>query len=323
MKSQVALFISGVLVTLRIVFALYAVRSPTYVVQSAGVTPTVVSYLPAILRQSLLTPTSTTTPTPTSTPSATSTPTPTATTTLTPTPTATSAVPLFETVLLVANENGYADAPDHATLDLGTGDGEDFTVETFFYVSDLNYDPTVIDLLARKDGSYSLYISFNNGQPDWLSFRLWTAAGDMITLSYLTDLGLGWHHVAAVFDNEFTGSEDLLAIYLDGTRVANSADENIHVDWTPGLPNSTSVLLIGGVPFGTAGFTGLIEEIRFSDIVRYSGISYSVPALPFTSDSHTRALWHFDEAAGSTIFADSSNNSNVLTGHNGAQSHNP
>ncbi len=234
-----------------------------------------------------------------------------------------SSLSLFESVLLVANEGGYANAPDNASLDLGTSDGEDFTIEAFFYVSDLSYDDSYIDLLTRKDESYSLYISFNNGQFDWISFKLWTGDGGNVTLSYLTDISLGWHHLAVVFDNEYTSSEDLLAIYLDGSQVANSADEDIHVDWTPGIPNSSNELLVGGVPFGAAGFNGLIEEMRFSDIVRYSGTLYTVPTVPFSDDASTRALWHFDETAGSTVFADGSDNGNTLTGHDGAQTHNP
>lgn len=80
--------------------------------------------------------------------------------------------------------------------------------------------------------------------------------------------------------------------------------------------------MVGGVPFGKAGFNGLIEEMRFSDIVRYRGTSYSVPTEPFLNDANTRALWHFDETAGSTTFVDDANNTNILTGHE-AQTSNP
>jgi hypothetical protein len=45
--------------------------------------------------------------------------------------------------------------------------------------------------------------------------------------------------------------------------------------------------------------------------------------MPFVADVHTRALWHFDETAGSTIFADRSSNGNTLTGFNGAHTVNP
>jgi len=230
--------------------------------------------------------------------------------------------PLFETVLSINAESGYANTADNASLDLGTDDGEDFTIETFFHVSDLDYDDQFIDLLARKDHSYSLYISFNRDAPDWVSFKLWTGTDTFVTLSYISDLALGWHHVAAVFDNEFTEDEDLVAIYLDGKLVANSPDENIHVDWTPGILNSSSELLIGGVPSGSAGFNGLIEEMRFSDVVRYSGVTYAEPTAPFVNDTNTRALWHFNETAGLTTFVDDSDNDNTLTGHE-AQTQNP
>ena len=68
---------------------------------------------------------------------------------------------------------------------------------------------------------------------------------------------------------------------------------------------------------------GLIEEMRFSNIARYTGITYTVTTEPFASDSNTRGLWHFDETAGSTVFTDTSSAGNNLTGHNGAQTHNP
>lgn len=248
-------------------------------------------------------------------------PSPTSTATPTPTSTATP-LPLFGTVLSITVESGYADSPDNASLDLGREDGEDFTIETFFYVPDLNYDDDFVDMLIRKDHSYSLYISFNSGSPDWLSFKLWTGFDTSVVLSYASDLSVGWHHVAAVFDNEFTENEDLMAIYLDGNRVAYSPDENIHVDWTPGILNSSSDLAVGGVPFGKAGFNGLIDEMRFSDVVRYSDASYMVPTVPFAKDTNTQALWHFDEAAGSTSFVDDSSNTNSLAGHD-AQTSNP
>ena len=92
------------------------------------------------------------------------------------TPTSTpSSGSLFETVLLVADPGGYANIPDNASLDLGRADGEDFTIENFFYVSNLTDNDPVIDLVTRKDKSYQLHIKFNNVDPDWVSFRLWTA----------------------------------------------------------------------------------------------------------------------------------------------------
>ena len=56
-------------------------------------------------------------------------------------------------------------------------------------------------------------------------------------------------------------------------------------------------------------FRGLIDEMRFSNIVRYT--SNFTPAKRLKTDAHTMALYHFD-AVGSDILKDSSGN-----GHDG------
>ena len=56
-------------------------------------------------------------------------------------------------------------------------------------------------------------------------------------------------------------------------------------------------------------FAGEIDEVRVSDIVRYPTIFFKPSATPFTTDSDTRGLWHFDEGAGTTA-ADASGNQN-------------
>ncbi len=119
------------------------------------------------------------------------------------------------------------------------------------------------------------------------------------------------HHLAAIFDNEYTTSDDRIAIYLDG-RLKNSL-VGFDID---NLPNSTSGLYIGQYG-GSNLYCGWIEELRFSDIVRYSGNTYTVLSEPFTPDTNTRALWHFDEEAGSTSYSDSASYGNTLTGLNG------
>jgi hypothetical protein len=258
------------------------------------------------------------------TPSQTNTPTPTTTPTPTQTSTPTSTKePLFETVLYMPDETGYAAIPDNNSLDLGVGDGEDFTIDAFFYVPDLEYDDNFVDLITRKDESYSFYISFNNGNPDYITFEVWTTLFNTYKLSSkINEIPVGWHHVAAVYDNEFTESEDTLAIYLDGDRVAYSPEGTIQIDLTPGIPNSIRKLEIGGVQ-GGQGFYGYLEEIQLSSVVRYSGATYTVPTEPFVADADTRALWHFDETPGSTAFADASSYGNNLIGGDGAQTFKP
>jgi PKD repeat protein len=223
---------------------------------------------------------------------------------------------LFETALSLDGVDDYASAPDSASLDLGTSNTDDFTLETFFYVPDLTH--MGIGDLVWKPGAYGLYIIYNASTPDQLFFRIWSDSANFVSLRYDVNLSAGWHYVAAVFDNENTASQDFIALYLDGSSVASYTQ----ADWAPGLPNSTSALNIGGY-LGLYPTVGWIEEVRFSDIVRYSGTLYTVPTTPFASDAQTRALWHFDEAPGSTVLADSSGHGNTLTGQNGAHTGSP
>lgn len=243
----------------------------------------------------------------------TSTPTQTASSTPTSTPTAGT---LFETALSLDGIDDYASAPDASSLDLGTGSTDDFTIETFFYVPNLNNDTT--DTLVWKQGAYGLYVISSSTTQDRIIYRIYTDPVNYVYLIHFVDLSVGWHHVAAVYDNEYTDSQDLLALYLDGSQVSVGTN----VEWTPGVPNSSSSLYIGGYATVNPAI-GWMEETRFSNSVRYNNINYTLPSSPFSNDANTRALWHFDDQTGSTTFGDSSGNSNPLIGVNGARTGNP
>ena len=237
----------------------------------------------------------------TATPTATHTPTATATATTTPAPSA-----LFGRVLALDGVDDSASAADAAALDIGVGATDDFTIETFFYVPDeLN---STGDTLFEKAGAYALFITYRTATPDNIVARVWVTPVDYVTLSYPTHLTVGWHHLAFVFDNEWTDSADRLTIYLDGA-LATSAD---NVEFTPGIRNTAAALVVG------ASYAGRLEEARISDVVRYANNTYIVPSAAFAPDSATRALWHFDEAVGATVFNDASGHANTLTGVNGA-----
>ncbi|MFA5844443.1 MAG: LamG-like jellyroll fold domain-containing protein [Coriobacteriia bacterium] len=220
-------------------------------------------------------------------------------------------------VLALDGVDDYVAGTDRSAYDVGTGASADFTLETMFSVSDSAGSRT--GTLFHKNGAYSVYILLNvNGDEDRIIFRLWTGPGSSYTYIYHNvTLATGWHHLAAVFDNESTADTDLMAIYLDGSRVSQSSA----VEWTPGIPNSSSALNIGGY-MGINPFPGWLEETRISRCVRYSGGSYTVRSAPFATDANTLALWHFDEASGSRTFLDSSGAGNGLAGVNGAATYN-
>lgn len=206
--------------------------------------------------------------------------------------------------------NDYANIPDNTALDLGDQAGEDFTIEAFFYVPDEASDANQV--IFYKGSAYTLTINFNTATPDAIFTNIYTSPITSSQLLNTTDLTTGWHHVAVVYDNEWSETYDRLEIYLDGAVFAS----NSSFELTPGIYASTNLLSVGANS-GAAQFNGWLDEARFSDSVRYTG-AYTVPTSPFTSDGSTRALWHFDDTPCGSTFADSSGNANTLTAQNGA-----
>jgi len=104
-----------------------------------------------------------------------------------------------------------------------------------------------------------------------------------------------WHHIAATYD----GTN--LKIWLDGNLESTNSST---------LPNDPGTpAYIGWYTTGTDVFNGIIDEVRLSNIARYT--SNFTPATSLTSDGSTVALWKFDQSSGTTV-ADISGN-----GHRG------
>jgi hypothetical protein len=106
-----------------------------------------------------------------------------------------------------------------------------------------------------------------------------------------------------------------LTLYRDGNKDGQMAFA------TTGLADSTDSLLVGATLGHTGDWAylkGFVDEVRISDVARYSGDTPGVPQQPFTCDEHIRALWHFDEFEGTTTFRDKCGVNNSLVGYNGA-----
>ncbi len=213
-------------------------------------------------------------------------------------------------VLRLDGVDDYATTPDGPAVDLGLGADDDFTIEAFFYVAD--QANTTTDTLVWKQTAYGLYILFRADTPDTVIFRLWTSPIDYVYIYADVPLANGWHHLAAVFDNEHTADSDQAALYLDGAQVKTGGG----VDWTPGLYNSAGPLYVGAYA-GVNPLAGRLEALRLSNSARYTTAAYDVPAA-FAPDANTLALWQFDEPAGAASFADAAGHTAPLTGLNGA-----
>lgn len=112
-----------------------------------------------------------------------------------------------------------------------------------------------------------------------------------------------WHHIA-VTRSSSTGR---LTIYVDGVRDAYRTGPTGDISYRNGrstsFPNSDPFLVIGAEKHdaGSAypSYEGLIDEVRISNIIRYTS-NFTRPKGPFSPDSSTVGLYHFNEGSGTT-----------------------
>ena len=116
-----------------------------------------------------------------------------------------------------------------------------------------------------------------------------------------------WHHVAVT---RSSGGE--IRLFVDG--VADGSIGGVAGDLSypdNGQPdpgnncgtgpciNTDPFIVLGAEKHdarpGQLAFDGLIDELRLSTNLRYTG-NFTVPTTPFTADASTAALYHFDEA---------------------------
>lgn len=129
-----------------------------------------------------------------------------------------------------------------------------------------------------------------------------------------------WYNVCMVATT--SGSNTTVTFYINGVR------QQVQLNNTGSFLDSQTVsngAISTGTPFrmgsyGSQYWRGYMDNLRVSNINRYSGASYSVATSPFTSDANTQLLLICDGPNGSTTFTDSSgfartitNNSNNVT----------
>ncbi|NNF03009.1 MAG: T9SS type A sorting domain-containing protein, partial [Rhodothermales bacterium] len=108
-----------------------------------------------------------------------------------------------------------------------------------------------------------------------------------------------WYHVAVTWNT--AGN---MRIFLDGKLQSEVASE------VPLLGGEQQIAIGNGAADlwnqRFEGFRGMIDEVRFSVIERYTE-DFDLPTAPYESDEFTLALWHFDEGTGDEA-ADASGN---------------
>lgn len=105
-----------------------------------------------------------------------------------------------------------------------------------------------------------------------------------LTTSVVVNDG-AWHHVAIVFQ------AGAASVYVDGNRAAQSANAPV----TDG--DNTDVnkqFLVGGLWANGFDWTGAVDDVRISNVARYTGTTYTVPTAQHTADANAVHTWRLD-----------------------------
>lgn len=175
-------------------------------------------------------------------------------------------------------------APDSDSLDIG---GKAFTMEAWIMPT----GPQAGDgIIINKEDSYEMAVRAG----DQLMFAIQAGAWDWFGGGKPTVNE--WHHVAVTYDGTITQG------WLNGEEAPAGTEAN-NTDLGP----SDAPFQVGRrVCCGTTPFLGAIDEVRVSDIVRYTK-DFPLPTREFETDANTRVLWHFNEGSGIEIADDSGN----------------
>ncbi len=202
----------------------------------------------------------------------------------------------FSSYLSLDGSTDYADL-GNTTLLPG---GSDFTVEGWIRTCGSEgkiFDAREADSGAGLEigvsatGQFSVFMQGPGGVSDVTD-----------TLAPNTMSAIGWHHFALVHR-----APDVNQLMIDG---------RVFLEFTQAFMPFDG-FVIGRADNGAFGFfDGFIDEMRVSDMARYfDGFN---PQGPFSPDANTLALWHFDEAAGTSEFLDASPMANDLDAMAGA-----
>lgn len=112
-----------------------------------------------------------------------------------------------------------------------------------------------------------------------------------------------WHHIAVT---RRMGGE--MRIFVDGTLARGYSGSAGNISYRVGRsapwPNEP-YLVIGAEkhaydPNTYQSFSGWIDEVRISNVVRYT-CNFTPPNAPFTTDANTVGRYHFDEGTGTVV----------------------
>ncbi len=190
--------------------------------------------------------------------------------------------------------------PDSTDFTVGSGD---FTIEAYIRRTSQGSDEWFFVQSTGTTASTSIGLhigSSSSGYANRPSFR-YTEGSTGNELQGTTTLAANtWYHIAGVRQS------NTVRIYVNGVQ-ENSAS------YSGTINDSSAPVVIGAVNSGgSAGFTGHMDQLRWSNSVRYpDGTSFTAPTTQFTADSNTKLLVQSNVTG--DVGSDSSGNDNNFT----------
>lgn len=177
----------------------------------------------------------------------------------------------------------------YSELAFGTGD---FTAECWAYLSGNSIGQVLISLRNASAGQYSNMLAVGGGYLEWSDGTAWRLATTTFPINQ-------WVHVAV------TRTSGTLRLFQNGIQVYSATNT---VNLTGARP-----YYIGSTDDGSGSTNGYIDEVRVSNISRYSS-AFTPSTAPFANDSNTLLLLHFNGSNNSTIFVDDTGDVRSQTG---------
>jgi hypothetical protein len=154
---------------------------------------------------------------------------------------------------------------------------------------------------GNQDGAGTNYNSFGPASGGALEFYYWGSGTQFIKTAVSVMPLNTWTNIAAVFTS--VGSSTTITLYINGVR------QNIQWNNTGAFAVSQTVtngVTSAGTVFGMGKYSGSIvngfyNNLRVSNINRYSGASYTLATADFVSDANTQLLIVPTGPTGTTI----------------------
>lgn len=176
-----------------------------------------------------------------------------------------------------------------------------FTIEYWFYMNawpgSINPGP------GNHNNTSTNYWAFGPSVSGTIEFYYWgTGTKYLKTNAFVVSLNT-WHNIAFVATT--TGTSTTMSIYIDGVRQDVQLDNTGAYAQTKTVTNG--VVATGGTfsmgKYGSLSWNGFIDNLRVSNVNRYSGSSYTLATGPFTADSSTQLLITPTNSVGSTTIS--------------------